>query len=80
MAIREAYTLAEARQMLDLWKACEIALATGQAKAYKIGTREFTSLDLDEIADRVRYWSDAVASLSGSVRSVRAVRVIPRDL
>ena len=37
MAYTGAYTLEEAREYLTLWKDCERALATGQAKAYRVG-------------------------------------------
>lgn len=75
-----AWTLEEARNMLDLWKACEVALATGQAKSYKIGTREYTALDLNEIAGRIHYWANMVEALSGRTRTTRVTRVVPRDL
>lgn len=39
MAATSAYTLTEAREQLQLWKECEKALASGQAKAYRIGTQ-----------------------------------------
>ena len=39
MAITTAYTLTEAQEMLDAWKACEKALASGQAKEYRVGSR-----------------------------------------
>ncbi len=80
MAITTAYTIEEAREMLALWKACEKALASGQAKEYKVGTREFTALDLPEIAARINYFSNVVEALSGTVRTKRVVRVVPRDL
>ncbi len=80
MAIENAYTYEEARTMLDLWKACETALATGQAKAYKVGTREYTALDLDEISRRVTFWSNVLDAKSGAARTSRVTRVVPRDL
>lgn len=80
MAITSAYTLEEAREMLRLWKECEKSLASGQAKAYRIGTREFTALDLDEITARTGYFADLVDKLSGQMRKNRVVRVVPRDL
>lgn len=80
MAITSAYTLEEAREMLGLWKECEKSLASGQAKAYRIGTREFTALDLDEITARTDYFANLVDKLSGQKRRNRAVCVVPRDL
>lgn len=80
MAITTAYTLAEAREMLALWKECEKALASGQAKEYRVGTREFTAVDLPDIAARINYFGNVVEALSGSVRTKRVLRVVPRDL
>lgn len=80
MAITTAYTLAEAREMLTLWKECEKALASGQAKEYRVGTREFTAVDLPDIAARINYFGNVVEALSGSVRTKRVLRVVPRDL
>ena len=80
MAIRTAYTLSEARETLELWKACERALASGQAKAYRVGSREFTAFDLSEVAKRIEYFSDVVEVLNGSARTTRVTRVVPRDL
>ena len=73
-------TLAYAQEMLDLWQECERALASGQAKSYKIGTREYTSLDMREIVSRINYWQNQVNVLSGQARTTRVVRVVPRDL
>ncbi len=80
MAITSGYTLEEAREMLAAWKAAEKALASGQAKRYRIGTREFESVDLPDIAARIKYFSDLVEAYSGEVRTKRVARVIPRDL
>ena len=80
MAITTAYTLAEAREMLTLWKECEKALASGQAKEYRVGTREFTAVDLPDIAARINYFGNVVEALSGNVRTKRVVRVVPRDM
>ena len=80
MAATSAYTLAEAQEQLRLWKECEKALAGGQAKAYRIGTREYTAFDLSEIGKRIEYFANVVEALSGKVRTSRVVRVVPRDL
>ena len=80
MAYSTAYTISEAREMLGLWKECEKALVTGQAKSYRVGSREFTAFDLTEVHKMIGYFSDIVESLDGSSRTTRVVRVIPRDL
>lgn len=80
MAITTAYTLEEAKEMLALWKDCEKQLASGQARHYKIGTREFTAIDLPDISARINYFGNVVEALSGTVRTKRVVRIVPRDL
>lgn len=76
-----AYTLAQARKMLEL---CQEAhrelLSGGGAKSYRIGTREFTAFDLKELREEERYWANMVEALSGAVRTSRVTRVVPRDL
>ena len=81
MSVQYAYTLTEAKEMLTRWKDCEMQLASGQAKHYRIGSREFTSVDLPEIAKRITYFSNVVDALTnGTARKARVVRVVPRDL
>jgi hypothetical protein len=80
MAATSAYTMAEAQEQLQLWKDCEKALASGQAKAYRVGTREYTAFDLVEIGKRIEYFARIIEALSGTVRTSSVVRVVPRDL
>ncbi|MBR3742303.1 MAG: hypothetical protein IKN04_17915 [Clostridia bacterium] len=80
MAFISAYSLTEARSLLALYKEAEIALVDGQAKSYKIGTREFTALDLPVILQRIRELAKTIEGLEGNMRTKRAVMVVPRDL
>jgi len=80
MSAITGYTLAEAQEMLALWKDAEKQLASGQAQRYKIGSREYEAVDLTEISARINYFSNLVEALMGKVRTKRVVRVIPRDL
>ena len=80
MAVRYADTRAEARTMLELVKEAHKELITGQAKSYRIGTREYTALDLDDLMRQIEYFSNVVESLSGNIRTKRVARVVPRDL
>ncbi len=75
-----SHTLAEAMEMLTLWKECEKQLASGQAKEYKIGSREYRAIDLPDIRSRINYYTNLVAQLSGAAKSSRVRRVVPRDL
>jgi len=80
MSVHTAYTLQESREMLGLWKDCERALASGQAKEYRVGTRWYTALDLREVAMMIERFANIVEALSGQTRTTRVVRVVPRDL
>ena len=80
MAFISAYSLTEARSLLALYKDAEIALVDRQAKSYKIGSREFTALDLPVILQRIRELAKTIEGLEGNMRTKRAVMVVPRDL
>ena len=80
MSITSGYSLEEAKEMLEVWKAAEKALASGQAKRYRIGSREYESVDLPDIAARIKYFSDLVEAKSGTARTMRVARFVPRDL
>ena len=80
MSAITGFTLEEAQEMLAKWKECERVLADGHAESYRIGSREYKAIDLDKIAERIRYYSNLVEALSGSVRTRRVVRIVPRDL
>ena len=79
MALTSAYTIAEAREMLALWKECERALATGQAKSYKIGSREYVAFDLPEVRAQIARFASIIEQLTGTGRP-RTRRIVPRDL
>jgi hypothetical protein len=72
--------LEEARSLLALYKEAEIALIDGQAQSYKVGTREFTALDLTWIQQRIRELAKTIEGLQGNLRTKRGVQVVPRDL
>lgn len=79
MAVQQyPYTLTEARERLELWKAAEKALADGRVKSYKIGSRELTYIDMEEIMYWVNYFNALIARLNGGYKSVKTV--VPRDL
>ena len=77
---RNAYTLTEAQEMLKLCTVATKELLHGQAKSYRVGTREFTALDTQDLLDLTKYYSNLVESLSGSIRSGNVGRFVPRDL
>ena len=77
--IIDGFTLIEAQTQLDLWKACARELASGQAKRYRIGTREFEALELPYVYRMIKYFSGLVDKLSGNARSARVQVVVPRD-
>ena len=80
MAAISAYNLAEAQEMLGLWKSAEKALASGQVTSYRVGSRECTLVDLEDIRAAITYFGNLVDALSGNVRTSHVTRVVPRDL
>lgn len=75
----DGFTLVEAKAQLALWKAAAQEIAGGQAKHYRIGTREYTALDIDEVYRMVKYFAGIVGKLEGLARSSRVQVVVPRD-
>lgn len=75
----DGYTLVEAQAQLDLWKAAAQEIAGGQAKRYRIGTREYESLDLPYVYNMIRYFAGIVDKLNGTARTARVQVVVPRD-
>lgn len=79
MSITSVYTLTQARSMLALCQQAYEDLISGQAKAYRVGTREYTALDLDDLVKEIERWSNIIEALE-SGRSQRVRRIVPRDL
>ena len=80
MGITTAWTLPEARAMVAEIKKAIQSIVSGTAKSYKVGSREYTALDLDELEKRLDYFNNIVEALEGKVRTNRVARVVPRDL
>lgn len=80
MAVTTVWTLAEAQEMVETIKKAIRSIVDGTAAEYKIGTRTYTALDLDDLNAMLNYFGNVVESLSGQVRTNRVVRVVPRDL
>lgn len=79
MGYRSAYKYAEAKEYLALYKDAERSLITGQVKGYKIGTREVTLLDLEEIEREIQKFSNIIESYEQNKRTARNVAVVFRD-
>lgn len=75
----DGYTLVEAQTQLRMWKECAEEIAKGSAQHYRIGTREYTALDIKEVYEMVRYFAGLVDKLSGNARIRRVQVVVPRD-
>jgi hypothetical protein len=74
-----AWTLQEAKEMLQNWINAEVAVSTGQS--YKIGTRSLERANLSEIANRINFWRREVERLEiGRPAGLRVSRAVPRDL
>lgn len=80
MGITTAWTLEEARAMVNEIKKAIKSIVSGTAKSYKVGSREYTALDLGELEKRLDYFNNIVEALEGKVRTNRVARVVPRDL
>lgn len=80
MGITTIWNLEEAQGMVAEIKAAITSIVNGTAKSYKIGSREYTALDLEDLQSMLRYYGNVVESLQGSGRKNRVVRVVPRDL
>ena len=74
-----AYTYEEACTYLAQYKAALSALVDGQAKAYKIGSREVTLLDLNEIEAMIDKFSGIKEKYETNTRPPRSVAVVFRD-
>lgn len=77
--LARAFTSEQLKELLNAWIDCYMALATGQAKYYRIGTREFQAFDLDEVLKQIRDIQDALDEKNGTSRP-RVKRVKFRDL
>lgn len=73
------FTLAEAKEQLELWKTCAKEIASAPAKRYKIGSREYEAFDLPEVYRMIKYFADLVDEMSGTNRQARVQVVVPRD-
>ena len=59
------YTLAEAQQRLEAWKAAELALATGQS--YSIAGRSLTRVNLADVMQQIRYWQKQIEEIKAEM-------------
>ena len=73
------WTLEQARTHLNAYLEADLALATG--KSYRIGSRNLTRIDAQEVKERIQFWSNEVDRLeNGRPKGIRAFRAVPRDL
>lgn len=77
--LASAFSVEELTEMLNAWKDCYRALATGQAKYYRIGTREFQAFDLDAVLKQIQEIQNAIDEKNGTSKP-RVKRVVFRDL
>ena len=74
------YTLDEVRELLKAYKTAEMELVSGQAKSYRIGSREFEAIDLGFIQAQIKRLAGYETELTGTRRVKRMQRVMIRDL
>lgn len=76
----EAISLAEAQEMLAVWKDAYRAIALS-GQSYKLGTRQLARADLPEVKKQFDFWRNEVDRLTaGTRRGPRVKRVVVRDL
>lgn len=80
MARKSPWTLEEVRIILGKAKEAYISILGGTAKSYKIGSREYTALDLPELEKLIEKYGALENELTGQTRTNRVVRIVPRDL
>jgi len=74
-----AYSYEEAKLYLTQYKEALSALVDGQAKHYKIGSREVTLLDVDDIEKMIDKFAAIVEKYESGARPSRSVAVVFRD-
>ena len=74
-----AYTYEETCLYLTQYKEALTALVDGQAKSYKIGSREVTLLDVDDIAAMIDKFAGMKEKYETNTRPPRSVAVVFRD-
>lgn len=75
----DGFTLVEAQTQLGLYKECAQEIASGTAQHYRIGSREYTALELPYVYSMIKYFAGLVDRLSGAARTARVQVVVPRD-
>ncbi len=74
-----AYTYAEAKEYLAMYKAALTALVDGQAKEYTIGSRSVTLLDLEDIERMIAKFAKIVNDYELNTRPTRNAAIVFRD-
>lgn len=69
-------TLERAKKHLEAWLDAELAVSTGQS--YRIGTRQITRADIEDIRKQIAYWQRKIKILQGK-SSRKVYQAIPRD-
>ena len=77
--IRNATDYEEKVSLLASYKDAEKHLIEGEAQAYKIGSREFTALDLGWITRRIRELENEIDVYLGNKKKARGWQVAFRD-
>jgi len=72
-----AERLTEAKEMRKLVIEAITALTKRGAKSWNIGGQTYTSMDVKELMELLKYWDSIIANLTGGRRVVR--RVLPID-
>ena len=74
-----AYTYEEAKLYLSQYKEALTAVVDGQAKSYRIGSREVTLIDPDYIEAMIDKFAAIVEKYETNTKPARSVAVVFRD-
>ena len=77
--VNAAYSYEDAKMYLAQYKEALTALVDGQAKAYTIGSRSVTLLDLPDIERMIDKFASIVEKYETNTRPPRSVAVVFRD-
>lgn len=70
-------TVTQAETQLALWIAADAALAAGQS--YRIGERQLTRVDAEQVRANINYWEKKVMALSDGRTGGMRVRYVEHE-
>lgn len=78
--ILKGWTIQEAQELRSKTIDAIMSITDGTAKSYKVGTREYVALSLDDLKKLLKDADDTISYLMNPKKYKNVRRVIPRDL